>query len=114
MTIGQWPKRFIAVKEPVVFTGAYDDNVAARRRMTNSMSEPLFYISDISGNINALDIQLVLKYRESTIWHISITKDGMKHYFITERGNDKETFVAHLKEYHPEYLEWLLFHPEWL
>lgn len=39
---------------------------------------------------------------------------GFRYYSISGRIIDRAEFVGHLSEHHPDHLEWLLFHPEWL
>lgn len=40
--------------------------------------------------------------------------DLASHYRTIEQATSKELFFDALKEKHPEFAEWLLFHSEWL
>lgn len=101
------------VKEPVVFVGTLKENRAKRRSINRTMNEPLFFIGKYTDD-NERWTQLALKYRETPLWTISIAIDGEVAFDYEGSDIEKEQFVSNLKEIYPEYLEWLLFHPEWL
>ncbi len=59
---------------------------------------------------------LALSYSRSFIYNnFIITKvNGINKYQFEEKYVSKEQFILGISESYKEYLEWLLFHPEWL
>lgn len=101
------------VKEPIAFIGTLKENRTNRQSINMTMNEPLFFISNYT-DINKRWRQLALKYRETLLWMISYATDGEVNFKYEGVDISKEQLVLNLKEIYPEYLEWLLFHPEWL
>lgn len=82
------------VKEPVEFISNTEENRKKRMALTSSSNEPLFYIVDVTGQYK----QLVLKYRETAIWHITTGYDWDSHYTYNNNSIDRESFIITIKD----------------
>lgn len=59
---------------------------------------------------------LALSYSGNVIYNNFLIRkvNGINKYKLEEKHVTKEQFISGISESYQEYLEWLLFHPEWL
>lgn len=94
----------------------------------NSAFDWIEYIQSNFGNNNSLFIIRNFKYGKSLVLINPYKNYGFQNYFGIYMNNDalekefyfqgcilsRENFIELMKEKYSEYIEWLLFNPEWL
>jgi hypothetical protein len=102
------------IDDPIILSGVTDWSTAVRSTAVGGIGKYLFSISGKDHHPCLFLSSINSDYRVCYLFSIHIGGDPKYRFKTDESTTSKEGFIKILSEKYPEYLEWILFHPEWL
>lgn len=103
------------IAEPIVYSVMNNDDVSKLiRDHFDISSEPIFNVLYLSEH--SVSLQLTTSFGHAAFSISDYDHNGGRKVYDVGSGLvlSKEDFLYYMTENYPEYLEWFLFHPEWL